>query len=131
MAESTIKQVENFLGFCVERHKVISRNIANIGTDNYIREEVSFANTLNGQLNSNLKTSSGKHIIPGKSSSQINNNFDVKRSDESEALSGVNNVDIETEMSLLAENTLLYKFASRKVSSYYRTIQNVVKGGQK
>jgi hypothetical protein len=43
--------------------------------------------------------------------------------------SGINNVNIEKEMSELAENTLRYKFASRKVGDYYRTLQKVIKGG--
>jgi flagellar basal-body rod protein FlgB len=40
--------------------------------------------------------------------------------------SGINNVNIEKEMSDLAENTLRFKFATKKVAEYYKTIQNVL-----
>ncbi len=131
MAEPVIKQIENFLSFCAERHKVISKNIANIGTENYKREELTFSNALNNQLSAGLKVSSEKHITKGKSAANTDRVYEMNTSNEADALSGVNNVDIEEEMALLAENTLLHKFASRKVGSYYRSLQNVIKGGQK
>ena len=54
----------------------------------------------------------------------------LPENDESEEMvSGSNNVNIEREMSELAENTLRFKFASKKVGEYYRSMQNVIKGG--
>ena len=46
-----------------------------------------------------------------------------------EMYSGVNNVDIDKEMSDLAENSLSFKFASRRIGDYFKLIQEVIKGG--
>ncbi len=48
-----------------------------------------------------------------------------------ENVSGVNNVDIDKEMSELAANALLFRFSSKKIGDYYRGLQNVIKGGGK
>ncbi len=42
---------------------------------------------------------------------------------------GFYNVDIDKEMADLAENYFNFKFATNKISNYYKTIQNVIKGG--
>ena len=46
-----------------------------------------------------------------------------------EFLSGINNVDIDKEMADLAENSIMYKFAAKKLQTYFRTLQEVIKGG--
>jgi flagellar basal-body rod protein FlgB len=126
---SSIKLLQNLLDYCTVKNNVIAKNISNIGTENYKREDIVFKDLLNENVNSILKTSSGKHL----SSLQINNSNDSRfehiYDDSSDMDSGVNNVNIEREMSELAENTLRFKFASKKVGDYYRNIQSVIKGG--
>lgn len=126
MSISTIKLLERFIDYCAERNKVISNNIANVGTENYQRQDISFDKVLGDTLNSSIKTTNEKHI---KSNLIEQNPYSVRNSKISEYTSGVNNVDIEKEMAELAENTLLFKFASKKIGDYYKGIQNVIKGG--
>jgi flagellar basal-body rod protein FlgB len=126
MSVSTIKLLERFIDYCAERNKVISNNIANVGTENYQRQDISFDKVLGDTLNSNIKTTNEKHI---RASLIEPNPYSVQNSKITEYTSGVNNVDIEKEMSDLAENTLLFKFTSKKIGDYYKGIQNVIKGG--
>ncbi len=126
MSISTIKLLERFIDYCAERNKVISRNIANVGTENYQRQDISFEKVLGDTLNSGIKTTKEKHI---KFSLIEPDSYSIQNTKIEEYKSGVNNVDIEKEMSDLAENTLLFKFASKKIGDYYKGIQNVIKGG--
>lgn len=126
MSVSTIKLLERFIDYCAERNKVISNNIANIGTENYRRQDISFDKVLGETLNSNIKTTNEKHI---KTNLLEPSSFSIQNEKITDYTSGVNNVDIEKEMADLAENTLLFKFTSKKIGDYYKGIQNVIKGG--
>lgn len=128
MPES-IKLLQNLLDYCSVKNNVIAKNISNIGTENYKREDVVFKDMLDENVSSFLKTDNEKHL----SSLQINNSngskYETIYDNNTEMDSGVNNVNIEREMSELAENTLRFKFASKKVGEYFRNIQSVIKGG--
>jgi flagellar basal-body rod protein FlgB len=127
MAASSIKLLENLINYCSLKNKIISKNIANVGTQNYKREDVEFKSMLI-ELNSSAKLTNEKHIKTGPAENPY---YEVSKDKEDEMLSGINNVDIDKEMAELAENTLLFKFASRKIGDYYRNIQNVIKGGSR
>ncbi len=128
---SSVKLLQNLLDYCAVKNKTIAKNISNIGTESYKREDVVFKNLLDDNINSFLKTSESKHFT----ALQVNNTHDSKFEqvyDESENMeSGINNVNIDREMTELAENTLRYKFAARKIGDYYKSVQNVIKGGGK
>jgi flagellar basal-body rod protein FlgB len=126
MSSSNIKLLENVLDYSSLKNKVISKNIANIGTEGYRKEDVNFNDFLSQSIN-NLTTTNSKHLEGIKVSSDLN--FQISNSNDSEMSSGINNVDIDTEMANLAENTLLFKFASKKIGGHFRNLQNVIKGG--
>lgn len=127
MNTPTIKLLEKFIDYCSVKNKVISKNIANIGTENYKREDVSFQEMLDTKMNQ-LRTTNKKHIsfLPVSE-----NQFQVYKDKGMENVSGINNVDIDKEMSELASNALLFRFSSKKIADYYRGLQNVIKGGGK
>ncbi len=129
MPISTIKLLEDYSSYCAEKNKILSENIANIGTENYQRKDVVFKNMLNDNMNSMLVTNDSTHI----GSIQPNNNdeksYQIITDKSKDDVSGINNVDIDKEMSELAENTLNFQFAAKKISDYYKNLQNVIKGG--
>lgn len=126
---SSIKLLTNLLDYCTEKNRVISKNIANIGTENYKREDVSFRDILSENVSSMITTTNPKHIQGINPENSTESKFQTVY-DESESMtSGANNINIEREMAELAENTLRFKFASKKVGDYYRSMQNVIKGG--
>ncbi len=126
---SAVKMLKNVLDYCTEKNRVIAKNIANIGTENYQREDVEFKKVLTESSNSLLKTTNQKHIGSMQTAGTGESKFEYVDDQSTDMQSGVNNVSIEKEMSDLAENTLRYKFASRKIGDYYRTLQEVIKTG--
>ena len=129
MAVSTIKMLEDFAGYCAEKNKVISENIANIGTKNYQRKDVVFKDLLSDNMGTQLKTTDERHIAGSEADNSGLPDFKIVTDHSKDDVSGENNVDIDKEMANLAENYLNFKFASTKISNYFKTIQNVIKGG--
>lgn len=124
MAVTNIKVLEDFIDYCSLRNKVISKNIANIGTQNYKREDVVFKDLLNENM-SKLKTTDPKHF--GTVNFESEN--EIKVDNSKDMVSGVNNVNIDEEMAELAKNTLQFKLASKKIGDYFKILQGVIKGG--
>ena len=129
MANSTIQNLENFIDLASIRQKVINRNIANVNTEYYKREEVVFDDLFEEGINSAMKQTSGKHMGMSEQHNLSDMNLRVQQ-DDTNYNSGINNVNIDKEMSDLAENTILFRFAAKKISSYYRTYQEVIKGNR-
>jgi flagellar basal-body rod protein FlgB len=126
MQSSGIKTLEKFIDYCSVKNKVISKNIANIGTENYRRQDVDFKTVLNNA--GQIKATNPKHL---KLPENNPNSFEISKDKSLDNVSGVNNVDIDKEMSELAANSIQFRFASRKIGDYYRGLQNVIKGGGK
>ncbi|MDP4114982.1 MAG: flagellar basal body rod protein FlgB [Bacteroidota bacterium] len=127
MPVSTIKLLENLIDYCAVKNKVISKNIANIGTEDYRREDVKFKSILDDSMNSSLKATNEKHF--GTDANKDVLNYQVEIDNSTDKISGANNVDIDKEMSDLAENSMRFKFASKRINFYYKNLQNVIKGG--
>lgn len=129
MPVSVIKQLETFADFCVEKNKVISKNIANSGTANYRREDIVFKNVLSESMSASLKGTESEHLGAQVNSSR-NDNFERVFDNSTVANPGENNVDVDKEMAELAENTLRFKFVSKKLGDYYKNLQEVIKGSR-
>lgn len=125
----SIKNLENFASYLITKNRVISKNIANVGTENYKREDVVFKDLLNQNTNEIIGSTDSKHIGFGGSGSSDGPLFEIIKDPDETSISGINNVDIDKEMSELAETTLLYRFATRKIGDYFKSIQGVIKGG--
>lgn len=99
------------------RHNVTSANIANAETPNYHAKKVDFEDALARALdldgNNALSTSHESHFsVGGKPSVEpgIYENPDIAMSNDG------NTVDLEKEMSALAENSILYKTALQLIN---------------
>lgn len=126
---STIKLLENYLKFSSTKNHILSKNISNIGTKNYQRQDVVFKNVLNNQLDNSIKTSS-RHHLKRFGNTGPDNSFEIITDKNEEKLSGINNVDIEKEMVQLAENTINFKLTSKKVRAYYNQIREAIRGNR-
>jgi len=126
---STVKLLSNLLDYCTEKNRVIAKNISNLATEGYKRQDVIFKDVLNESSNTLMKSSNSKHILSMQNPTTGTKKFEYVNDESSDMVSGINNVNIEREMSELAENTLRFRFASKKVGDSYRTLQNVIKGG--
>jgi flagellar basal-body rod protein FlgB len=128
MSDSRIQLLEKFIDYCSIKNKTISKNIANIGTENYKRQDVSFDELLSLNVNNQLRTDNPKHI----SIAPIDESgfgLDEINDTKTEGTSELNNVNLEKEMSELAKNTMDFRFASRKLGNYFKEIQSAIKGG--
>lgn len=128
MAQSVINSLEKMLDFCTQKQKIISKNIANIGTKNYQREDIQFKDVLANSTLPELKTTEVKHIQTLNGSPE-GPGYEITHDSSADLVSGINNVDIDKEMTEMAENTLKFKFAARKISDYYKNLDRVIRGG--
>jgi flagellar basal-body rod protein FlgB len=128
MPVSTIKNLEQYISYCSVKNKVLDENISNIATENYKRNDVEFKNLFQQNCSGLLKTTEEKHIPIVNSADDIS--YTTARDNDPNMSSGINNVDIEKEMSELAENSINFKFAARKIGEYYKNLQTVIKGSE-
>lgn len=108
----------------VQANKVVANNIANVNIKNYKRHYVPFEQVMKESTASgNLKTSNERHIGIGS------NDIQVKRDESASMREDGNNVDIETEMTSQAANTMMYESLVRFVSGKFNSTNRVIKGG--
>jgi flagellar basal-body rod protein FlgB len=106
------------------RSRVISNNIANVTTPGYQRVEVSFEGELRKALDRTRlqgARTNEKHLEMGRLDMGRVQPHAYKPIDPTLS-SGVNNVDIDMEMSKLAENQLQYEYGLRFLRTTYRKI---------
>ncbi len=129
MAASNINLLESYISHLSTKNKVISQNIANIGTEGYTRQNVKFNDVLSNEITSSLKKTENKHInLSAPQETGIENEIFLDKTKESNG--GINNVDIETEMAELAENAINFKFSSKKIASHFQLMREVIRGGR-
>lgn len=116
MSVPTNKALESLLDYTALKHKIIGQNIANADTKNYQRRDVEFKELLANDIKSLSKSNK----------SELKVNID----EESPIITNGNNVDVNREMADLAQNSIMFKFASKKLNGYYQAIQSVIKGGR-
>jgi flagellar basal-body rod protein FlgB len=118
------------------RHKAISSNIANIGTVGYRSQGVSFEDQLSGAINGpkvETATTNPNHLTSTSSPTDLASPAIVDSAQDEDGAadptaSGVNDVDIDREMTELAKNQLRFKFASKLLGDSFRTLQKSIRG---
>ena len=111
------------MGYCSAKNKAITENRANISTERYKRKDVNFEEVLKSSVEGNLKASRAGHITSSPSIQK----FTPTTVEDRSGLE--NNVDIEQEMADLAKNTLNFKFASKRISGHFKTLETIIKSG--
>lgn len=107
------------------RNEAISNNIANADTPNYKRQDVAFESELQKALGYNrYQTMDSK--VDNVKTSRLNPQVYTDYSDFSYRLDG-NNVDIENENVMLAENQLKYQGLLASINHEFTSLQSVMK----
>ena len=112
------------------RNRVIANNIANVTTPEFKRVEVSFEDELKNALSrTKLKgtRTDSQHMAFGRKNISDIAPRAYKPVDPT-LPSGVNNVDIDTEMANLAENQLQYSMALKFLKGSYSKINAAITG---
>ncbi|RFB19070.1 flagellar basal body rod protein FlgB [Bacillus sp. HNG] len=125
---NTIHSLEKALDYSALRQKVISNNIANVDTPNYKAQDVSFKNLLSNEMNSQLRANRTNEKHFEFTSSKRLNSLLATKNDTAYNHNG-NNVDIDKEMTLLAENQIYYNAVTERISGKFNTLKTVIKGG--
>ncbi len=136
MSGNVFDKTTNALGAAINfrllRNNVVSSNIANAETPGYKAKKLDFEAALSSAIDlSGLKEMSTDHadhapVGPGSISrlrADIYDNPDVNMSNDG------NTVDLEKEMSKLAENTILYKAAIRLINKKMASLKYVASEG--
>lgn len=114
-SKTSLPAVKKSLDAAMLRSRVIANNIANVNTPGYQRVEVNFEDELRTALdNTRLQgtTTNDKHMQIGRKDLSQVDPVAYKPIDPSQP-SGVNNVDIDTEMAKLAETQIMYNMGVR------------------
>ncbi len=127
MDNSHLNTLKKALDVYSKRHQVTAQNISNVQTDGYRTQEVKFEDMING-ANHRLKgkTTRDGHLSLGRR--------DVGRAQEelietrSNFDNGVNNVDIDEQMTELATTDLSYRLATRLLSMKYAGLKKAITG---
>lgn len=107
------------------RNEAIANNIANVDTPGYKREDITFAKELKRALKYNdFETMDGKvsHLKTSELEPRTFTDYDGY----SYRLDG-NNVDIETENTMLAKNQLMYEGLLNGINQEFANLQSVMK----
>jgi flagellar basal-body rod protein FlgB len=115
-----------------KRQSVLANNVANVDTPNFKRSDVSFESFLKQQESGikstmSAKVSNSRHI-------QFGNNTVVPaavvNTDKATSMNNNdNNVDVDREMALSAENQLRYSSYVEQVNSQISMMRAVIQGG--
>jgi flagellar basal-body rod protein FlgB len=128
----SINLMERTLDASSLRQKVLSNNIANIDTVNFKRSDVSFADTLQDVLQGDTlqgRTTNERHIPIGTTDvadvqpQVVTDNSTTLRNDG-------NNVDIDTEMSNLASNQILYDAVTQQLNMTFGIMRYAISEGK-
>lgn len=123
MANELFDKTTNALGAAINfrelRHNITSSNIANAETPGYKAKKVDFEQALSRAVDINglgkMHTSDPEHYaVNGASISRVV--ADVYENPDITVTNDGNTVDLEREMSELAENTILYKAALQLIN---------------
>ncbi len=107
------------------RNEAISNNISNVDTPNYKRQDVAFESELKKALGYNRYQSMDSKVSNIKSS-RLRPQVYTDYSDFSYRLDG-NNVDIENENVMLAENQLKYQGLLASINQEFQNLETVMK----
>jgi flagellar basal-body rod protein FlgB len=126
---SGIPLLKKYLDISSFRHKLVSGNIANVSTPGFKSSDIDFHGELRkaiddrGAIRVNL--THPNHIPIGHSPDRPPQVI-VNKSENS---NGINNVDIDLEVTRLAKNQIYYNIGARLLSNKFRALKNVIKSG--
>lgn len=131
------KVLEKSLNAASMQHQMISNNISNVDTPGYKRSEVVFQSKLNEVLGFKdkvflpLAVTHQNHISVSPNITINDINPEIIVNNETSLRTDDNNVDIDVEMSKLAENTAYYSSLAQLTSLKLSGLQSVISDGRK
>lgn len=115
------------------RQQVIANNIANINTPGYKKREVSFEGELKRALgnkyNSRMLRTDPRHIPSGSSLTSVG--IRVNTLNTTSMRYDGNNVDVDEEMTKLAENNIRFNAMAQLMGGRFNSLKTVINEGRR
>ena len=114
------------LSYSVYRHDLIADNIANVSTTGYRRKDVEFRGVLEENMNNSLPayTTNIKHMP--LNTEALDRPFVVTNPSETDVKSDNNNVDLDKEITNMANNQTYYNALATILTKKLRIIKEAV-----
>jgi flagellar basal-body rod protein FlgB len=128
-----MRLLERVLDFRAERHSLIASNIANAETPRYQAKDIDFEGTLNKAMGlSALPAVARTNLrhLPIQTEDRLLITPHVAARKSVAAGNDRNSVDVDTEMTHLAQNNLLYNAAAQMLSRKFNGIRMAIDGGK-
>lgn len=127
--QTGIDRMQQYLDQSSRRQQVINSNLANVETPGYVAKELNFEGIFRGELENAMpaRTTDPRHI-PAKPA--LLREATEPQPVNSEAMGNdLNNVDMDREMAMLAENVLKFSAVAQLVQMKLQTIRTSIQGG--
>jgi len=127
--EAALERMKLFLDYAARKQKTIASNLANSETPGYRAQDVKFEDVLRDAVGApgELKKTSERHLEARPVLARPGPSIDGK--EDTLGYDG-NNVDLEKEMTELAENVLRFSVVSRLVQQKLQMIRSGIKEGR-
>jgi flagellar basal-body rod protein FlgB len=131
-ASSITNKLFEQLNFRGERQKVISSNIANINTPNYKTKDLVFEDELSNSISNSLqlKATNSRHLSTINSFS-MNSNPKLTEVKNLEEQNDGNNVNLDTQMSEMSKNKILFDAIQSSIKRDSRLFRSVIESSAK
>lgn len=132
---TTFQLLQNALGAAQLRQSVYANNIANIDTPGYKRQDVDFESMLTASMNNTGQDGLGQTYItiPNQPTMNMSQALQVQPQVVQDTNTTVdnngNNVDVDAEMSKLAENQIHYNALVQDMTSRFARLKSAINGG--
>jgi flagellar basal-body rod protein FlgB len=133
LADATMRLLERVLDFRAERHSLIASNIANAETPRYQATDIEFEGTLKEAMTLNARPAVARtnlRHLPIHTENRLVITPNVFSRKSVAVGNDRNSVDVDTEMTRLAQNNLLYNAAAQMLSRKFSGIRMAIDGGQ-
>ncbi|KGX88454.1 flagellar basal body rod protein FlgB [Pontibacillus litoralis] len=126
---SVFQSLENGVNYSTKKNQIISNNVANVDTPNYKSKNVHFKDVMANEMDVSFraKRSHSKHIPFQSSGSKP---FVVSTNTSTSYTHNGNNVDMDKEMSELANNQIYYRAVVDRLNSKFKGLESVLRGGR-
>lgn len=127
LSSQTIRALERGLSASSLRNKAIAQNIANVDTPKYKSKDVVFQKELELAKRLQAKKTNAHHI--DFSTSTQGNGYEIRTNTNTVMKNNENNVDIDREMAILAENQIYYNALIDRINGKFSSLKTVARGG--
>ena len=110
MLDPIANKLSQYMDLLSARQKLVATNIANVDTPNYRTQDIDFASALQSAINTQTPSIIERDDLPMKTDG--------------------NNVSLDRESRLLAENALRFNMASNLMKSQLRMVKSAIQEGR-